>query len=424
MGSSSEPLQSLLLASATFLISLVSSSASAGLAALGEHRLLALLDERERPGRVLAYLSAHLERVRITLLLVDAAAKILLGAAAIRLVEVAVLPAWALAGLVVAGFVALLVGQTALRSVVGRDPDRHLAWIAPLATGLDLVCQPLSGPLAALARQIRGRGPKVVHDATEELEYLIEKRSADGTLDEEQRELLESVIEFSHVRVREVMVPRPAIVALPIDASYDQVVRTIVESGFSRIPVYQDTIDQVVGILHAKRLLEEIHRFDGSTRAAFRLQDLLAEPFFVPETMRISHLLTEFQRRGLQIAVAVDEFGGTAGLVTIEDVVEEIVGEIQDEHETELPPFEQISEGEVRVAGHVPVWEVNERFELRLPDDLYDTIGGYIFGELGRIARVGDEIVVDGGRFRVTAMDGRRIDRLSFFPESMVRAES
>lgn len=421
MGSSSEPLQSLLLASATFLISLVSSSASAGLAALGEHRLLALLDERERPGRVLAYLSAHLERVRITLLLVDAAAKILLGAAAIRLVEVAVLPAWALAGLVVAGFAALLVGQTALRSVVGRDPDRHLAWIAPLATGLDLVCQPLSGPLAALARQIRGRGPKVVHDATEELEYLIEKRSADGTLDEEQRELLESVIEFSHVRVREVMVPRPAIVALPIDASYDQVVRTIVESGFSRIPVYQDTIDQVVGILHAKRLLEEIHRFDGSTRAAFRLQDLLAEPFFVPETMRISHLLTEFQRRGLQIAVAVDEFGGTAGLVTIEDVVEEIVGEIRDESDREeREPIRLLEDGVLQVEGGVSIRDLEdyvdenlEDWDLEFPEEGdYETVGGFVTSMIGHVPRPGQKVRHGDFVFTVRAADQRRVTRV------------
>ena len=404
-----------------FLVSLAASSASAGLAALGEHRLQALLEERERPGRVLAYLAFRIERIRLSLLLVDAASKVLLGVAAVRLVQAAALAPWALAGLVAAGFFALLLGQTALRSLVGRDPARHLGWIAPVATGLDLVCWPLSSPLAALARAIRGRGPKVVHDATEELEYLIEKGSADGIIDEDQRELLESVIEFSHVRVREVMVPRPAIVALPIDASYDQVVRTVVESGFSRIPVFEDTIDQIVGILHAKRLLEELHRSNGAAREEFRLADLLAEPFFVPETMKISHLLTEFQRRGLQLAVAVDEFGGTAGLVTLEDVVEEIVGEIRDESDREeRQPIRLLEDGVLQVEGGVFIRDLEdfvdenlEDWDLEFPEEGdYETVGGFVTSMIGHVPRPGQKVRHGDFVFTVRAADQRRVTRV------------
>jgi CBS domain containing-hemolysin-like protein len=326
----------------------------------------------------------------------------------------------------VAGLFVVALGQTALRSLVTRNPERNLAWIAPLASAMDLAAAPLSIPLASLARAIRGAGPKVPHDATEELEYLIEKSSADGTLDEEQRELLESVIEFTHVRVREVMVPRPAIVALPIDAPYDQVVRTIVESGYSRIPVFDDSIDQIVGILYAKKLLEEIHRTNGSTRAEFRLADHLAAPFFVPETMRISHLLTEFQRRGLQLAVAVDEFGGTAGLVTLEDVVEEIVGEIRDESDREeQQPIRVLDDGLIQVEGGVSIRDLEdfvdeflEHWNLEFPEEGdYETVGGFVTSVIGHVPKPGQEFRYGDFVFTVRAADQRRVARVEIAVE-------
>lgn len=421
MDSSSDPFQPILIASLTFAVSLLATLASAGLAALGEHRLEALLDDREVRRRVLERLLGRLDRVRFSLQLLDTASKLLLGSSALWLLATLPLGISAAAALWIVGALLVILVQTGLRSLVSRHPEGHLVWIAPVAIGLDTLASPLSAPLGALARGLRGGATPVPHDATEELEYLIEKRSAAGALDEEQRDLLESVIEFSRVRVREIMVPRPTIVALPIDADYEQVIRAIVESGYSRIPVFDDSIDQVVGILYAKRLLEEIHRQNGSTRESFRLEEHLATPFFVPETMRISHLLTEFQRRGLQLAVAVDEFGGTAGLVTLEDVVEEIVGEIRDESDREeQQPIRVLDDGFVQVEGGVSIRDLEdfveenlEHWELEFPEDGdYETVGGFITSMMGHVPKPGQELRYDDFVFTVRAADQRRVARV------------
>src|SRR5690606_6680470 len=195
----------------------------------------------------------------------------------------------------------------------------------------------------------------------------------------------------------------------------------IVESGYSRIPVFDESIDQIVGILYAKKLLEEIHRNNGSTRAEFRLADHLAEPFFVPETMRISHLLTEFQRRGLQLAVAVDEFGGTAGLVTLEDVVEEIVGEIRDESDREeRQPIRILDDGLVQVEGGVSIRDLEdfvdehlEHWDLEFPEEGdYETVGGFVTSVIGHVPKPGQEFRYGDFVFTVRAADQRRVARV------------
>jgi putative hemolysin len=142
----------------------------------------------------------------------------------------------------------------------------------------------------------------------------------------------------------------------------------------------------------------------------------------VPASKPVEDLIKEMRRERIHMSIVLDEFGGTAGLVALEDLIEEIIGEIQDEHEQEPLPFEATAQGEVRIAGTVPIWEVNQRFELELPEDFYDTIGGFIFGQLGRIAKLHDEVRVPGGRFRVIGMDGRRIDRLDFVPDARAPA--
>jgi CBS domain containing-hemolysin-like protein len=144
------------------------------------------------------------------------------------------------------------------------------------------------------------------------------------------------------------------------------------------------------------------------------LREVIRAPTFVPESKPVEDMIREMRGQRLKMAIVLDEYGGTAGLVTLEDLIEEIVGEIQDEHEQEPLPFEEELEGEVRIGGSVPVAEVNERFGLSLPEDLYETVGGYVFGTLGRITEVGDAVMVPGGTLRVVAMDGRRIERIVF----------
>src|SRR5690606_13877060 len=187
--------------------------------------------------------------------------------------------------------------------------------------------------------------------------------------------------------------------------------------GYSRIPVFEESIDQIVGILYAKKLLEEIHRNNGATKEAFRLADHLAPPFFIPETMRISDLLTEFQRRNLQLAVVVDEFGGTAGLVTLEDVVEEIVGEIRDESDREeQAPIRLLADGLIQAEGRVSIRDLEdfveehlEDWDLEFPEDGdYETVGGFVTSMVGHVPKPGETLRHGDFVFTVRAADQRR----------------
>ncbi len=314
---------------------------------------------------------------------------------------------------------AILVVSEILPKTVGAAYWQSLAIpSAYLLRGMIFVMKPILVPLALLNRLIAPRGVPQPTVSREELEVLAQIGRREGTLEEDEWQVVANVMGLGEVRASEVMTPRTQVVAVPVEAGVEGAKAAMLEDGHLRLPVYEGTIDNVVGILLARDLWRADRDGEDDLRAIMRPAK------FIPESKPVEALIREMRRERLKMAIVVDEFGGTAGLVTLEDLIEEIVGEIQDEHEVELPDFEEVAEGECRVAGGAAVWEVNERFELRLPEDLYDTIGGYIFGQLGRVARVGDEVDVDGGRFRVLAMDGRRIDRVAFHPQtSLVEAE-
>jgi putative hemolysin len=281
-----------------------------------------------------------------------------------------------------------------------------------------VVLKPLLVPLALIGRLFKPRGGPQPTVSREELEVLAEIGRREGALEEEEWQVVANVMGLGEVRSSEVMTPRTQVVAVPVEAGVDGAKAAMLEDGHLRLPVFEGTIDNVVGILLARDL------WRADRNGVEDLRPIMRPAKFVPESKPVEALIREMRRERLKMAIVVDEFGGTAGLVTLEDLIEEIVGEIQDEHEVELPDFEDVDGGECRVAGGAAVWEVNERFELRLPEDLYDTIGGYIFGQLGRVARVGDEVEVIGGRFRVLVMDGRRIDRVAYYAqERLVEAE-
>jgi CBS domain containing-hemolysin-like protein len=208
------------------------------------------------------------------------------------------------------------------------------------------------------------------------------------------------------------MVPRVEIVGLPADGTIEAAIDAIVAEGHSRIPVYEDSLDEIVGILYAKDLLPYL-RDAAAQRPTVR--SLLRPPVFVPESMSIDDLLHELQRRKVHIAIVLDEYGGTAGLVTIEDLLEEIVGEIQDEYDTEEPATVRLSETEARVDGLVSIEELAELFDIELDlvdDDEYDTVGGLIFHRLGAIPKPGDRIHIDGLSLTVETTDGRRVSKV------------
>jgi putative hemolysin len=221
-------------------------------------------------------------------------------------------------------------------------------------------------------------------------------------------EMIAGIMELGDTRVREVMVPRIDMVTIPIDASLDDALDAIIGAGHSRIPVHGGTVDDIAGLLYAKDLLKAFRERDSAPN----LRQLLREPYFVPETKPVDVLLGELQTRKVHIAIVVDEYGGTAGLVTIEDLLEEIVGEIQDEYDREAPRIESVTGDEVVCLAGVSIDDVNDLLSIHLPTEEADTVAGVVFAALGHVPVVGERAVVVDAELEVLALDGRRIHRV------------
>ena len=244
----------------------------------------------------------------------------------------------------------------------------------------------------------------------EELMILVERGSEQGVIEAEEQQMIGAVLELGEQRVHEVMIPRIDIKGLPVNASPDEIIDMIVSEGHSRIPVYEESIDNVLGILYAKDLLPFLARGEQP-----EVRAILREPLFVPESISVDDLLHNFQRGKVHIAIVLDEYGGTAGLVTIEDLIEEIVGEIQDEYDAEEPMVETLSDDEARVDGRASIDDLTEHFGVDLDGadrEQYDTVGGLVYHEIGGVPNVGDTVEVDGLTLTVESTDGRRVGKV------------
>ncbi len=242
----------------------------------------------------------------------------------------------------------------------------------------------------------------------ESLHLLLRAGKEQGVIEPEEKEMIASIFELGETLVREVMVPRVDIVAVDVEASFAEVVKAILEAGHSRLPVYQGNIDHVVGLLYARDLLTYLA--EGKTDV--KISQMLRPAYFIPESKRVDELLQELQQRKVHMAIVVDEYGGTAGLVTIEDLLEEIVGEIQDEYDLEEPVIEEISESEFIFSARVNLDEVNERLHIELPSEGGDTLGGFIYSQLGKVPACGDTISFEGVTLEVISVEGHRIERV------------
>jgi putative hemolysin len=278
----------------------------------------------------------------------------------------------------------------------------------------------LLGPLVAVLTGITNAvvrlfGAEVSSEAqitAEELRLIVERGGEQGILEAEEEQMINAVIELGDRRVHEVMVPRIAMATLPATATFDEAIETIVEQGHSRIPIYEETVDEIVGILYAKDLLPFLRE---SAPEHPTLRSLLRTPVLVPESMTVDDLLHELQRRKVHLAIVLDEYGGTAGLVTIEDLIEEIVGEIQDEYDVEEPMIVKLSDDEARVDGRADVDDLSELFDRPIAledDDEYDTVGGLIYHRIGGVPKPGDQVSVDGLTLTVETTDGRRVGKV------------
>jgi magnesium and cobalt exporter, CNNM family len=241
----------------------------------------------------------------------------------------------------------------------------------------------------------------------EEIMSLVDVGQKDGVIEDEEKEMISAVLEFGETLAREVMVPRLDIAALDIETPLAEALNEFVQSGHSRLPVYEETIDNIKGLLYAKDLLN-VWRGGGSTQG--QIKPLLRPVYFVPETKRADMLFKELQNRKVHLAVVVDEYGSTAGIVTIEDLIEEIVGDIQDEYDfDEEAEFVQLGPDEYRVDGGINLDDFNDLLDVELPMEENDTLGGYILSALGRVAEVGEVVEDDRLHMRVESVEGRRI---------------
>jgi putative hemolysin len=277
--------------------------------------------------------------------------------------------------------------------------------LAPLVWVLNRIT---SGVLRLLG--VKESNPNQI--STEELRIIVERGTEQGILEAEEEQMISAVMELGERRIHEVMVPRVDIVAVPMNASLDEVVDTIVRAGHSRIPVYDATIDHIVGVLYAKDLLPYLK----GTEKRYDMRSLIRPPVFIPESRSIDDVLHEFQRSKVHIGIVIDEYGGTAGLVTIEDLLEEIVGEITDEYDkVEEPMLEKLSDDEARIDGRASVDDLAEAFDIRLNGadaEEFDTVGGMVYHYVGGIPKVGDTVSVDGLTLTVESTDGRRVGKV------------
>ena len=273
---------------------------------------------------------------------------------------------------------------------------RLLAWPTRALIGLSNVLLPGKG--------IKG-GPFV---SEEEIRSMVQVGSEEGSIDEGEKELIHSIFEFGDTIVREVMVPRPDIVAIENDKALRDVQALVLTHGTSRIPVYDadDDIDDVIGIVFAKDVLKALHQ----GKHDMPLADIVREAHFVPESKKVADLLREMQREKFHMALVTDEYGSVTGLVALEDLLEELVGEITDEYDREEPEFEQVAERVYRVSGKTSIDDVNELLEVNLPDEEWDTVAGLVLDILGRIPHEGEECRIDGLTFRTEEVKGRRIE--------------
>ncbi|HYK98024.1 MAG TPA: hemolysin family protein [Candidatus Acidoferrales bacterium] len=313
----------------------------------------------------------------------------------------------------VLSLVAVLFGLFVPRAIAARHaqgvllalvwPLEAVSWATrPLVVVLFFLTQIVTKPFGGIAQA----GALVTE---EEIRALVETGQAQGVLEPKEREMISSIFEMGDKEVREVMIPRTDLVALDVRTPPNQVIEEITKVGHSRLPVYEGSADNIVGVLFVKDLFRRLARGDRD----FELRRLLRPAHFVPETKKVDDLLREMQRDKVHLAIVVDEYGGTAGVVTIEDLVEEIVGEIRDEYEVEQEQVLPISESEAVMDGRVPFEDVRETFDLDIESsEDYDTLGGFITNRLGRFPRAGESIDVAGVRFTVESIEAKRIRRV------------
>jgi len=380
----------------------------AGFSALMRLSLRLVAERTNRPGALGEYLDDPLllfAPVRLLIGLVTGAATALL--AGVIGVDTQRLPFVVLA---VAAFV-LICELLLPLLIVGRDPERVLEILLPTFTPVARALGPLTRGIAqSIASSRRGNGPVVAPDDAAEQANVVAKAYIDtaeqeGIIEGEERRLLQSIVDFGDTLVREVMTPRPDIVAIAATATIGDLRALFREQEYSRFPVYRDSLDNIAGFVFVKDLVALSVADDSRP-----ITTLLRAAVVVPETKRVPELLKQFQRQQTQCALVVDEYGGTAGLVTIEDLLEEIVGEIRDEYDVESEPIIEEGDGRFVFSGKVSINEMVQRLNVQVAREGFETVGGYLLSQIGRVPNVGERFQIDGLIVEILDAQRRRIN--------------
>jgi putative hemolysin len=313
--------------------------------------------------------------------------------------------------MLLAALLVVAVGELLPERWVLRAPESWAIVFAPMVAGLEWLLSPLVRlalfGASLVSRPLAGRQLPFVTE--EEIKTMVDAGEEGGVLEEEEKEMIYSIFDIGDTLAREIMVPRIDVLALDVSTPLTQAVDAVLSAGHSRVPIYQGNIDNIVGLLYAKDLL----RAWKNAGQGGQLRDLMRPAYFAPETKKADELLADLQQKRIHMAVVVDEYGGTAGIVTLEDIVEEIVGEIRDEYDVnEESLFERISAGEYIFDARIDLDEVNELLELHLPTGESDSLGGFIYGQLGHVPAPTEKVPADLVTFEVLSVTGRRIRKV------------
>jgi putative hemolysin len=324
------------------------------------------------------------------------------------------------------------LGELVPKAVALTNNETTALWVALPVEAVYVVTYPLVWFLQQSANaftRLFGIQPApagVVAHTEEDIRHIVAAAEDTGVIEEAEEEMVYKIFDFADKEVHEVMVPRPEVVALSIDLPPQEALAAVIDSPYTRYPVYRGSLDDIVGILHVRDLFSALYAQGTDNVASVDVTALVRPTYMVPETKDLAAMLAEFRRANQHMAVVVDEYGSFEGIVTLEDLLEEIVGEIEDEYDLPDESVERVDESRIRIDGTFPIDDFNEQFGQELPQDDYHTVAGFVFGALGRAAESGDEVLHDGVRFHVLDVDGPRIERLEveFLEEEPEKVEA
>ncbi|MEE8168738.1 MAG: hemolysin family protein [Candidatus Hydrothermarchaeales archaeon] len=402
------------------LLSAFFSGSETALMSLNRIRIKNMAEKGDKNAGIVEELLKHPNRLLATILVGNNIVNIAAAAIATSL-AIKVFSNWGIG--IATGTITLLVlvfGEMTPKSIAAGKAERISLLIArPIRLLVGLlypVVRALVFITTPLVKRLGGEPRFSMLLTEEEIKMMVSVGEEEGVIETEEKEMIHGIFEFGDTEAKEIMAPRIDIVGINTDASLEEAQDLVLQSGHSKIPTYEETIDNIIGIVHARDLLRAL-------KDKKQLKDIMRPAYYVPETKKLDELLSELKERKTQLAIVVDEYGGTAGLVTVEDIVEEIVGEIMDEYDVEEIPVQKLDENTAIIDAKLNLKDLNEALEMALSEEEFDTVGGLIFNVLGKIPAVGEKIVIDGVVLSVERMRGRRITKVKVVKKTQEKQE-